>query len=130
MSAASWRSTAFMVEALRGIVEPIRIGTWCKPKVQTRTRTSGWKWASVNAIAFRRGKAADVLCSEFLDHITCAPVKSGRRAELPAEVARWVVSPFAVAGGLMLDPFAGSGRLLLAAEEAGMAAIGYETKGA
>src|SRR5688572_14485442 len=31
MCAASWRSTSYMVEAVRGIVDPVRIATWCKP---------------------------------------------------------------------------------------------------
>jgi hypothetical protein len=35
-SAASWRSTAFMVEAVRGVLEPVRIATWCKPQRRRR----------------------------------------------------------------------------------------------
>jgi hypothetical protein len=31
MCAASWRSTYYMVDAVRGIVQPQRIATWCKP---------------------------------------------------------------------------------------------------
>ena len=37
-----------------------------------------------------------------------------------------MVRPFAVPGGLMWDPFAGSGALLRAASEAGMDAVGCE----
>lgn len=37
-----------------------------------------------------------------------------------------MVRPFAVRGGLLLDPFAGSGAILLAAEECGMRTIGFE----
>lgn len=126
MCAASWRSTAYMVEAVRGIIEPVRVATWCKPAAKTKTRTSGWQWASVNVVAFRKGKAADPEPSGYLDHITAEPVVNGRRAELPPEVAKWVVSPYAVPGGLMLDPFAGSGALLKAAAECGMVPLGYE----
>src|SRR5262252_7583436 len=57
MSAASWRSHAYIVEALRGVLIPVRIATWCKPAARTVTRTPGWAWASVNVIAFRAGKA-------------------------------------------------------------------------
>jgi len=129
MCAASWRSTAYMVEAVRGVVEPVRIATWCKPAARTKVETTGWKWASVNVLAFRKGKALDDCAGSDLDHITAAPVINGRRAELPREVAGWMVRPFAVPGGIMLDPFAGSGAILKAAEEWGMAAIGYEKRG-
>lgn len=130
MSAASWRSTSYVVEAVRGVVEPVRIATWCKPQARTRVATSGWQWASVNVIAFRKGRAEDFGSSGFLDHITAAPVVNGRRAELPADVARWMVTPYAVPGGLFLDPFAGSGALVSAAAESGMRAIGYEKQAA
>jgi DNA modification methylase len=126
MCASSWRSTAYMVEAVRGIVEPVRIATWCKPAARTKVETTGWKWASVNVIACRKGKAIDDCAASDLDHITAPPVTVGRRAELPPEVALWMVKPFAVPDGLLLDPFAGSGAILRAAERCGMAAIGYE----
>jgi DNA modification methylase len=126
MCASSWRSTAYMVEAVRGIVDPVRIGTWCKPAARTKARTPGWKWASVNVIAFRKGKAEELDPSDSLDHITAPPVVNGRRAELPPAVADWMVAPFAVPGGLLLDPFAGSGAILAAAERLGMRTVGYE----
>ena len=128
--ASSWRSQAYMVESVRGVVQPVRTGTWCKPTCRTKTRTPGWSWASVQAIVFRKGKAEkDVLPSAVLDHITIPPITVGRRAKLPTEVADWAVFPFAVPDGLMLDPFAGSGMLLNAAERAGMRALGYERQG-
>lgn len=127
MCASSWRSTAYMVEAVRGVVEPVRIGTWCKPTARTKTQTAGWAWASVNVIAFRKGKAADANPSiHTLDHITAPPLINGRKAEIPAAVAQWMVAPFAVPGGVMLDPFSGSGALLYAAANCGMAAVGFE----
>jgi len=46
----------------------------------------------------------------------------GRRAQPLKAVADWAIEPFAVRGGLFLDPFAGSGALCLAAERAGMTA--------
>jgi hypothetical protein len=126
MCASSWRSTSYMVESVRGLLEPVRIATWCKPTARTKVDTAGWKWASVNVIAFRKGKATAECRSESLDHITAAPLVKGRRAELPREVAMWMVKPFAVPGGIMIDPFAGSGVLVSAAQECGMHAIGYE----
>jgi DNA modification methylase len=128
MCAASWRSTTYMVEALRGVLTPVRIGTWCKPAARTRTRTAGWAWASVNVIVFRSGAsaAADAKPSAAPDHITAPPLTNGRRAQLPPAVADWLVKPYAVADGVLLDPFAGSGEILRAAERAGMDAVGIE----
>lgn len=127
MCASSWRSTSYMVEAVRGTgMEPVRIATWCKPAARTKVETTGWKWASVNVIAFRKGKAIDDCTASDLDHINEPPVMNGRRAELPARVAEWVVRPFAVPGSLMVDPFAGSGALVKAAADCGMNAVGYE----
>lgn len=123
--ASSWRSTAYMVESVRGLVEPVRIATWCKPEAKTKTRTPGWMWASVNVVAMRKGKG-NGSSSDELDHITMAPVKNGRRAELPQNVAAWAVKPFSVPGGLLLDPFAGSMAIPNAAISFGMRAVAFE----
>lgn len=130
MCASSWRSQSYMVEAVRGVVEPIRTATWCKPEPRTKTRTAGWQWTSVKVIAFRKGKSLEDEPSGLLDHILEPPVINGRRAELPPRVASWVVEPYAVRGGLMLDPFAGSGALVVAAEALGMRGVGFERKDA
>jgi DNA modification methylase len=128
MCASSWRSTSYMVEAVRGILEPVRIAHWDKPAARTKVQTSGWQWASVHVVACRKGKA-ETAPAEQLDHILAEPVRNGRRAELPPKVADWMVRPFAVPGGLMIDPFAGSGALCHSASAAGMRAIGIEKKG-
>jgi hypothetical protein len=127
MCASSWRSTSYMVESVRGTgLEPVRIATWCKPAARTKVETTGWKWASVNVIAFRKGKALADCPAYDLDHITEPPVMNGRRAEVPWRVADWMVRPFAVPGGLMIDPFAGSGALVDVALGCDMEAVGYE----
>lgn len=127
MCAASWRSTHYMVDAVRGVVDPVRIATWCKPKARTKVSTAGWQWASVNVVAFRKGKN-EISFSEtpILDHICAAPLMDGRRAQIPDSVADWLIAPYAIDGGLLLDPFAGSGAILAAAERRGMEAVGFE----
>lgn len=124
--ASSWRSTSYMVEAVRGLVEPVRIATWCKPAARTKAVTAGWRWASVNVVLFRKGKADVSESVETLDHILEPPLTVGRRAQLPPSVAMWAVEPFAVPMGLFLDPFAGSGALVDAAVRCDMEAIGFE----
>jgi site-specific DNA-methyltransferase (adenine-specific) len=127
MCASSWRSQAYIVEAVRGLLVPVRTLTWCKPEARTKTRTAGPLWASVSVVVFRKGKSERTWPSSLeLDHITAAPVKNGRRAELPPEVADWMVRPYAVPGGMLLDPFAGSGAIVRAAERAGMHGVGIE----
>ena len=126
-SASSWRSTYYMVESVRGILEPIRKGTSVKPVTKTKVRTPGWAWASVNVIAFRRPGAPGLgEPSPLLDYVIAPPAMNGRRAELPPDVARWAVTPFAVPGGTMLDPFAGSTVLCEAADNAGRRAVGFD----
>jgi DNA modification methylase len=125
-AASSWRSTAYMVESLRGVMEPVRIASWCKPDCTSKTRTPGWKWASVNVIAFRKGKSAAINPSCLPDFIVSPPKRNGRRAELPNDVAEWAVSPFCIPGGIALDPFSGSGAIVKAATLAGMKAFGFE----
>jgi DNA modification methylase len=125
-AASSWRSTAYMVEACRGVLIPVRIGTWVKPQAKTRVRTPGWAWASVNVIVLRKGKADWGEPSTELDWIEHEPIANGHRAELPMPVAEWAVIPYIRPGGLAVDPFAGTGRLLEAAEAHGMRTIGFE----
>jgi 16S rRNA G966 N2-methylase RsmD len=128
--ASSWRSTAYMVEAVRGVLEPVRFGTWVKPAARTKVRTPGWAWASVNVIVMRRpGKPGIGEPSELLDYISEPPLIVGRRACLPDRVAQWAVAPFAVPGGVALDPFTGTGSLCAAASNGGMRAIGFEIEG-
>lgn len=130
--ASSWRSTAYMIEATRGILEPVRMGHWLKPEARTRVKTVGWSWASVTVLVLRRPgtrtKTAKGRPVELLDYIVEAPLKGGRRAALPGRVCDWALAPFADPGGLMLDPFAGSGALCKAAAAAGMAGLGFERR--
>jgi DNA modification methylase len=125
MCASSWRSQAYMVEAVRGIVEPVRTLTWCKPVARTKARTSGPSFASVQVLVLKKGKS-EALPADLLDHITAEPVTNGRRAELPPQVADWMVQAYGRVDDLLLDPFAGSGAILLAAERAGLRAVGFE----
>jgi DNA modification methylase len=125
MCASSWRSQAYMVESVRGIVEPVRTLTWCKPVARTKAKTSGPAFASVQVLAFKKGKS-EALPSDQLDHITMPVVTNGRRAELPPEVADWLVRAYGRPGDLLLDPFAGSGAILEAASRAGIRAVGFE----
>lgn len=126
MCAASHRSEQYMRDALRGIAQPVRRGTWVKPQSRTKVKTAGWQWASVSVLAFRRGKSSLSSPAEVLDWIEHPPQAKARRAAIPTAVADWMVAPFVTDGGAMLDCFSGSGALPLAAERAGMVATGID----
>ena len=128
-SASSWRSISYMVEAVRGILSPVRVANWVKPVAKTQVRTPGWSWTTVPVIAMRRGPKNNPLLETnpgIRDWVECSPLARGRRAKLPNEVASWAVQPFVVPGGTFLDPFAGSGALPLVASSFGMHAHGFE----
>jgi DNA modification methylase len=128
-AASSWRSVYYMVEATRGILDPVRVGAWHKPEIRTKVRTAGWGWATVSVLVLRRPGGDRSLyepAGGLLDYVVAEPVRNGRRAELPESVASWAVAPYSLRGGAMLDPFAGSGALCRAAEASGMDALGFE----
>lgn len=124
--ASSWRSTNYMIEAMRGILTPIRIATWIKENNTSKARTTGWTFNTVNIIAFRKGKDGLKRQPTSPDYCICPPEKIGRRATLPIEVAKWAIEPFVVSGGVMLDPFMGAGRLCQASAYYRMEPFGFD----
>jgi len=81
MCASSWRSQSYMVEAVRGIVEPVRVGTWVKKGGTTKVKTPGWSWSTAKVIAFRRGKSGDIQPAGTPDYIEAPIIRRGRRAQ-------------------------------------------------
>jgi DNA modification methylase len=126
--ASSWRSVNYTIESVRGILDPIRFGVWVKPNPRSRVVIPGWKWGTVNVIAFRKGpkNRQEIKPSQIQDSIICEAETKGRRAILPEKVCLWAVAPFAFPGGVFLDPFSGSGRLPLTAKLFGMQSFGFE----
>lgn len=65
------------------------------------------------------------------DVFKCPPVTSGNRlhpVDKPVDLLRQMLMPVAPIGSVILDPFAGGGSTLVAARDAGHAAIGIETE--
>lgn len=126
--ASSWRSVNYTVEAVRGVLDPIRIGVWVKPNPRSRVVIPGWKWGTVAVVAFRKGpkNREELKPREIKDYIEAPALIEGRRAQLPEIVCDWAVEPFAIPGGQFLDPFAGSGSLVRSAIKFGMEARGFE----
>lgn len=128
--ASSYRSVHYTIESCRGILDPVRFGSWVKPSPRSRVIIPGWKWGVVQVVAMRKGNKnrKELSPSDILDYIIADPVYDGRRAQLPTAVCDWAVEPFAIPGGHFLDPFAGSGGLVQSAEKFGMKARGFEVQ--
>ncbi len=109
----------------------IRALPHCRTLVWHRTYVSSpaagpWRWDLVMIHVFGKGAFGRPLASSLIEtNGTQALAREvGHRAPVPVEVAAWLYAPFAPV--CVLDPFMGSGTVLLAAKAAGGRAIGIE----
>jgi site-specific DNA-methyltransferase (adenine-specific) len=85
-----------------------------------------WRWDLVLIHVFGRGsfgrpEASSLICSNGTRALA---LETGHPSPVPVGVMGWLYEPFAP--GTVLDPFAGSGSVLIAARNAGGRAIGIE----
>jgi DNA modification methylase len=103
-----------------------RLLVWHKGFV--RSRVAGpWRWDLVSILAFGRASFGRPEFSSLVQtngDAARGPQDSGHPAEVPLGVARWLYTPFGAE--VVLDPFMGSGSLILPAAQAGRKAIGIE----
>lgn len=112
LAASSGRSVEFMSSAVGLPLK--RILTWHRPDARTAAR-SGWRFDTVLALVF--GKVPpEGGSSSFIS--AASPKPSGHKAEIPDEVADWLLAPFRDSD-VVLDPFCGSGALLAGAQRQG-----------
>lgn len=120
LAASSGRSVEFMSSAVGLPLK--RILTWHRPDARTAAR-SGWRFDTVLALVF--GKVPpEGGQSSFIS--AASPRHSGHKAEIPNEVADWLIAPWVGMSRTVLDPFCGSGSLLAAARRVGHEVMGIE----
>lgn len=122
------------LDHVRSSIEPIlplsRMLVWRKKFV--RSPAAGpWRWDIVPVLVFGRGVFGRPNASSSVEtggpNSNSGYAGTGHPAEVPAEVAQWLLAPFADGLRLrVLDPFAGSGALLEPAVERGWDAVGVE----
>lgn len=122
----SGRGIEYTMGAVGNALRFNRLLIWHKAFV--RSRVAGpWRWDLVAICAFGRASFGRPEHSSLIQtngDASRAPQDTGHPAEVPVGVARWLYEPFDAQ--TVLDPFMGSGSLLLPAAQAGRRAIGIE----
>jgi predicted RNA methylase len=124
LAASSGRSVEFMSSAVGLPLK--RILTWHRPDARTAAR-SGWRFDTVLALVFGKVPPEGGM-SSFIS--AASPKPSGHKAEIPDEVADWLLAPWLLVPNALtvLDPFCGSGSLLRAAARQGHAVVGIDVE--
>lgn len=130
-SAASGRGLDYTLGAVGSALPLNRLLIWHKSFV--RSRVAGpWRWDIVAILAFGRAcfdrPQHSSLCTTSGPASVALLGETKHPAEVPLDVARWLYCPLDGEGVTVLDPFMGSGSLLLPAAECGRQVIGIESE--
>lgn len=126
---SSGRGQEFTLSAVGNVLPFNRTLVWHKEFV--RSRVAGpWRWDTVFILAFGRASFGRPEYSSVFT--TSGPAArsslglTGHCAELPEGLADWLYTPFSGQPGIVLDPFCGSGQLLVPAAREGRQVIGVD----
>lgn len=123
-SASSGRSFQWVLECCGQHLPLQRVLTWKRLSSRTKVDTKGWAWDSVLLCVF--GKTfgtAERLSSVFTGE---SPKEPFHPRELPEELAKWAYQPIDSPDAIVLDPFMGSGTILLPPVRRGRRVVGIE----
>lgn len=125
MTTSSGRGIDFTIGAVGKALPLNRLLVWHKPT--TNTRVAGpWQWDLITVLAFGRACFGDVTASSLITEAEWGDHTS-HRAEVPLCVAHWMYWPFDGFVESVLDPFMGSGSLLVTAAKRGKRVVGIDT---
>lgn len=123
-STSSGRGIEYTLGAVGKVLPFNRLLVW--RKALSSSKAAGpWQWDLVSILAFGRSTFGLADRSSLIES---AEPRKGREhpAQVPADVASWLFQPFALFHGLVVDPFMGSGRLLVPAVQSGRPVIGID----
>lgn len=124
LGTTSGRGMDFTFGAIGDALPFNRMLAWHKQ--EQRSRVAGpWRWDLVCILAFGRACFGSADRSSLYQSTTSTDAGVDHPSAVPLGLARWLYDPFDA--DVVLDPFMGSGSLLLPAVEAGRKAIGIET---
>lgn len=123
----SGRGIEFTLGAVGKALAFNRLLTWQKDGGTSRA-AGPWFWDAVAILAFGRATFGNGSAPSVFRTRSAEPCSSDHPAELPYGVAEWLYVPFVAASPVVLDPFCGTGQLLLPAASRGHRVIGVEVE--
>lgn len=125
-STSSGRGIEYTLGAVGKVLPFNRMLVWRKP-LGTSKAAGPWKWDLVSILAFGRSTFGTAFSSSLIES---AEPRIGREhpSQVPVDVASWLFLPFNDKPVTVLDPFMGSGRLLVPAVSRGQSAIGIDVE--
>lgn len=104
-----------------------RLLTWQKDGGTSRA-AGPWFWDAVAILGFGRATFGTGVAPSVFKTRSTDPASTEHPSELPYGVAEWLYAPFADQAPTVLDPFCGTGQLLLPAASRGHRVIGVEVE--
>jgi site-specific DNA-methyltransferase (adenine-specific) len=125
MTTSSGRGIDFTIGAVGKALAFNRVLIWHKPTDNARV-AGPWQWDLITVLCFGRACFGDVKESALFTEREWGK-ETGHRAEVPLNVAQWLWRPMASEAESVLDPFMGSGSLLLPPATNGHRVVGIDT---
>lgn len=126
-TAASGRSVRLHLEAVQKVLPLNRVLVWHKRFVRQHV-PGPWRWNAVLILVFGRGSWGVAKDGSVFTTTNNRYGLTRHPAEVPLDVAERLWAPFAGRKGRALDPFCGSGSLLMPAASMGWEVVGVEVQ--
>jgi DNA modification methylase len=124
-STTSGRGLEFTTSAVGRHLSLNRLLTWHRP-IKTSRVAGPWRWDAVAILAFGRATFGNADRSSVFVGESPTPLNGGHPSPLPDALAEWLYEPFDAPDVTVLDPFMGTGTLLVPGAQRGRRVIGIE----